>query len=194
MNIVTQKSCNGCGKVKPAEEFSKCRHRKDGLQPKCKACNKKDNDSFRENNSEYWSYIDGYFADKEKWEYISLYQKADKSIKIYMISFDDGSKYIGSTKALLNVRLSNHVRDYKKSKNPKYTKSLIPLLYEKFNEFDSTDDLMKHIKNNTVIIDECNGGKTKQYRLEALWIKKLQKQGLKLLNKNIPHRYQNITV
>lgn len=191
MNIINEKRCGGCGEVKPHEDFSKCRKRKDGLQPKCKACNKKDNTLFRKTKPQYWSYENGYFSDKEKWEYISLYQKADKSIKIYMISFDDGTKYIGSTKALLNVRLNRHIIDYKRKLNND-NKRLLPLLHEKFDEFNSIDDIVKHIKENTVIIDECNGSKTKQYRLEALWIVKLLKQGERLLNKTIPQRYQKL--
>lgn len=192
MNI-TGKHCNSCGKYKEVNDFSKCRSRKDGLQPKCKICNKNDNAKFREKNKDYYSYDTGYFADKSKWEYMNLYQLADKTIKIYMISFDDGTKYIGSTKCHLNVRMTRHIADYKRYLEGQKDR-VIPLLHEKFDEFDSVDDIVQHLKDNTAIIDECTGSRTKQYRLEALWMKRLMKQGVTLLNKKIPKRYQNIKV
>ena len=34
------KQCAQCGKVKDVSQFSKCKARHDGLQVKCKACNK----------------------------------------------------------------------------------------------------------------------------------------------------------
>jgi hypothetical protein len=194
--IYKQKICNGCGKVKQPEEYSKCRSRKDGLQPKCKECNKKDNKKFRTQiQPDYYSYETGYFKDKETWKYISLYQLADKTIKIYMIPFDDGSIYIGSTKAHLNIRLARHVADYRRVKEG-YSKQsrVIPKLHAKFDEFDDIEDIRKHIIENTVIIDECVGGKTKQYRLEADWILRLKDRGHTLLNTKIPHRYQKTIV
>jgi len=184
---MNSKICTKCNENKDITEFSKCRSRRDGLQQYCKDCNKKDNDVYRKEKPEYWSYKDGYFSDAEKWRYIKLYQLADKPIKIYMIQFNDGSKYIGSTKMHLNVRLNQHLADYKRGK-------LFPLLHPKFSEFDSFEDLREHLKNNTFIIEECTGSKTKQYRLEAVWILKLQKQGHNLLNKNIPSRWKNIKV
>ena len=193
MHIPNPQTCNECGNTKPSSEFSKCTRCKNGLQPKCKECNKKDNDEFRKEKSEYWSYKDGYFSDKEKWKYITLYTAADKTVKIYMISFPDGSKYIGSTKALLSVRLNGHIQDYKRVKKGK-SKRVFPLLHAKFDEFQNIDELVHHVKNNTSIIEECVGSKTKQYTLEATWIKRLQKKGETLLNKSIPTRYQNLKV
>ena len=193
MHIPNPHTCNECGKTKPSTEFSKCTRCKSGLQPKCKDCNKKDNAEFRKLKSEYWSYEDGYFSDKEKWKYITLYTVADKTVKIYMISFPDGSKYIGSTKAHLSVRLNNHIQDFKRIKRGKKGR-LIPLLHEKLSEFDTMEEVVEHIKNNTSIIEECVGSKTKQYTLEATWIKRLKKRGETLLNKNVPRRYENLKV
>lgn len=194
MNIAG-KHCNECGLYKEPSEYSKCKSRKDGLQPKCKDCNKKDNDSFRTDNKEYWSYETGYFSDKEKWNYISLYQSADKPIKIYMITFPDGSKYIGSTKAYLHIRLARHISDYRRVLLG-YHKKMIPLLHGKMKQFFGTDieEISKHVKENTVIIEECVGSRTKQYKLEAMWIKRLQKRGEVLLNKQIPSRYKDLKV
>jgi len=105
--------CGSCGNLLPTTEYSKCKRRKTGYQGKCKSCNKKDNDIYRKENPEYWSYENGYFSDKEKWKYISKYMAADKPIKIYKIVLPDGKVYIGSTKALLNVRMSRHLFDLK---------------------------------------------------------------------------------
>jgi hypothetical protein len=193
MNIPNPHTCKECGITKPSSDFSKRTRSKNGLQPKCKECNKKDNDTFRELKPEYWSYEDGYFSDKDKWKYITLYTAADKTIKIYMISFPDGSKYIGSTKALLSVRLNGHLQDYKRVKRGK-SKRVFPLLHAKFDEFQNIDDLVHHVKNNTSIIEECVGSKTKQYTLEAKWIKRLKRKGETLLNKSLPRRYENIKI
>jgi hypothetical protein len=174
MNIPNPHTCKECGITKPSSDFSKRTRSKNGLQHKCKACNKKDNDKFRELKPEYWSYEDGYFSDKDKWKYITLYTAADKTIKIYMISFPDGSKYIGSTKALLSVRLNGHIQDYKRVKRGK-SKRVFPLLHAKFDEFQNIDDLVQYVKNNTSIIEECMGSKTKQYNLEYKWIMRLKR-------------------
>jgi hypothetical protein len=109
------------------------------------------------------------------------------------VQFPDGSKYIGSTKALLSVRLNGHIQDYKRVKKGK-SKRVFPLLHAKFDEFQNIDDLVHHVKNNTSIIEECVGSKTKQYTLEATWIKRLQKKGETLLNKSLPRRYENIKI
>ena len=192
--IYKEKHCNGCKKLKQPEEYSKCRRRKDGLQPKCKECNKKDNKHFRKNlRPDYWSFETGYFSDKIKTEYISLYCRADKPIKIYMILFDDGSKYIGSTKTHLHLRLNRHLADFRRVEQG-HRSQCIPLLHEKFREFDSIEKIKEHLEKNTKIITEVVGSKTKQYRLEAWWIKKLRKEGHTLLNKTIPHRYKNIKI
>ena len=77
------KICQQCGKNKSIDEFSKRAASKDGLQPKCKACNKVQNDTYRLEHEDYWDYKTGYFSDRKKWKYISEYMKADKSIKVY---------------------------------------------------------------------------------------------------------------
>ena len=47
------KQCIGCKQLKSPTEFSKRKSSHDGLQPKCKACNKKDNAVFREKRPTY---------------------------------------------------------------------------------------------------------------------------------------------
>jgi len=195
MNIVNGKTCGRCGEYKAAEHFSKSRAKKDGLQQNCKSCNKIINDKYREDNPEYWSYETGYFSDKEKWEYIRLYNKADKTIKIYAIQFSDDLWYVGSTKALLNTRLTRHIIDYRRVKQGQRDRT-IPLLHAEFDKRfgDDYDEVAKFLKENTYIIDECTGGRTKQMRLEAIWMLRIQKKGKTLLNKQLPKKFQDLKI
>ena len=41
------KHCYACSITRPTTDFSKCKKSKDSLQPKCKECNKLDNQKFR---------------------------------------------------------------------------------------------------------------------------------------------------
>jgi hypothetical protein len=52
MNLLT-KTCTGCKKTKPTNQFSKCSKSPDKLQYRCKVCNKKTNTEFREVRPEY---------------------------------------------------------------------------------------------------------------------------------------------
>lgn len=176
-------NCTQCNTTKPITEFSKCRARKTGYQNKCKSCNKKDNDIYRNENKEYWSYEYGYFADKKKWKYISEYMAADKSIKIYKIELPNNKYYIGSTKALLNVRMARHIQDYRRYKTGIKDKT-IPLLHEEFdNMFTNYEDLRDFLKSNTYILEETRGGRKRQMSLEQFWIDRYKKQGYELCNK-----------
>lgn len=47
------KQCPGCGETKSTDEFAKRSTSKDGLQRKCKACNKADNRKFRQSRPLY---------------------------------------------------------------------------------------------------------------------------------------------
>jgi hypothetical protein len=179
-------TCNSCNKTKPYIEFSKCRARKTGYQGKCKACNKKDNDKFRSENKEYWSYEYGYFSDKKKWKYISEYMAADKPIKVYKIKLPNNKVYIGSTKALMNVRMARHVQDYRRYTQGDKSRS-IPLLYKSIDEFFTTyDDLRDYLKSNTYVIEETMGGRKRQMTREQFWIDRYRQQGKELCNSYNP--------
>ena len=179
-------TCNSCNKTKPYTDFSKCRQRKTGHQGKCKACNKKDNDKFRSENKEYWSYEYGYFADKKKWKYISEYMAADKPIKVYKINLPNNKVYIGSTKALMNVRMSRHVIDYRRGKQG-HRDRIIPLLHKSIDEFFTTyDDLRDYIKDNTYILEETMGGRKRQMSREQFWIDRYREEGKELCNSYNP--------
>lgn len=195
MNIVNGKTCGKCGKYKTAEHFSKSRNKRDGLQQDCKECNKLTNSKYREEHPNYWSYEDGYFSDKEKWQYIRMYNKADKTIKIYTIKFSDDLWYVGSTKTLLNTRLTRHIVDYRRVQQGFHNRS-IPLLHAEFEKRFGTDydKLAEFLKENTYIIEECTGSRTKQMRLEAIWIIRIGKQGKTLLNKQLPKRFEDLKI
>lgn len=182
-----KKHCNKCDTLKEVSHFSKCNSRKDGLQPYCKDCNKKDNSIFRKLRPEYWSYETGYFSDKDKWQYIGEWQKADKSIKVYKITFPDGKVYIGSTKCHLGLRLSRHVRDYIGFKEGTRT-GKIPKLYKKFDEINDYEEIKKCIKENTIVLEETYGSRAKQYKREQWWIDRYIKLGIELLNVYNPVR------
>ena len=187
---MNKKHCYGCNKTLDVTQFSKCRSKKDGLQLKCKECNKKDNDRYRKVvNPEYWNFTDGYFSDKSKWHYIRRYQKADKTIKVYEIKVGD-SYYIGCTKAQLHVRMNQHICSWRNSKLGKeWAESRVckPLnnAIKDWNEED-----MINLFKNAKVIEECHGGKAKMYKREEYWIKKYIKEGYNLLNV-IKYTYKN---
>ncbi len=183
MNKLT---CTQCKETKSTQEFSVCRARKTGYQGKCKACNKKDNDRFRMENKEYWSYENGYFSDKSKWKYIHDYMIADKPIKVYRIDLPNNKYYIGSTKALLNVRLTRHVLDYRRGRDG-FRDRIIPKLHAEWDKmFTTYDDLRDYIKNNTYILEETMGGRRRQMTREQFWIDRYREQGKELCNSYNP--------
>lgn len=175
------KKCQQCGKNKSIDEFSKRAASKDGLQPKCKSCNKVQNDTYRLEHEDYWDYKTGYFSDKKKWEYISEYMKADKSIKVYKINLPSGKVYIGSTKALLNVRMTRHVSDWfmwKKGLRKKY----IPNLYDEFDKLGDKDKVAEWLRDNTFVLEETIGQRTRQHKREQWWMDRYTKDGVILAN------------
>ena len=187
------KICKQCGESKPHEEFSKRTASLDGLQHKCKSCNKIQNDLYRDKNSEYWSYETGYFSDKDKWKYILEYNRADKSIKIYKIELPNGEVYIGSTKRHMSVRMTAHLSDYRNwlmGLRQKY----IPGLYDAFKKIGDMDEIRDWIKSNTYILEETIGERTRQLKREQWWMDKYTKEDRKLVNtykaynKNSVHR------
>lgn len=190
---MAKKECGHCGEVKDVSQFSKCKARKDGLQHKCKVCNKIQNDAYRNEKPEYWSYETGYFSDRKKWKYMLEYQKADKSIKVYKINLPDGEIYIGSTKRYMNTRMSSHINDYKMWKKG-LKKKYIPGLYDAFDKFDSIDDLKEHLSENTFVLEETMGERTRQHKREQWWMDRYVEQGKNLINRqraySAEHRYR----
>ena len=125
------KECKECGKVKDAIQFSKCKAKKDGLQPKCKQCNSKDNKKFRtEINPHHHA----------KWQisnwdklmgYLRKYRKADKNGIIYAIINPLGEMYIGMSEMYLKARMTEHRKHYRQYKKGK--RKSLPLLHDSFD-------------------------------------------------------------
>ena len=110
------KQCKECGKVKDTTQFSKCSSTKSGLQPKCKSCNKKDNEKFRtEINPTH--HAKWQIANWDKFvEYLRKYRKADKTGIIYAITNPQGQTYIGMSEMYFKVRIFEHKKHYKQYK------------------------------------------------------------------------------
>lgn len=127
------KECKGCGKVKETTEFSKRSASPDGLQLKCKVCNKNDNKKFRtEINPEHHSKWQR--ANKKRVHEIHYkYRRADKGGKVYYIINPEGKVYIGMTEMYLNVRIAEHRRNYRRYLKGKT--HALPLLFDSFDKW-----------------------------------------------------------
>ncbi len=151
------KNCIGCNKSLTSDQFSKRSASKDGLQDKCKVCNKADNAKFR----------------KEKPEYINEWRvgKTDVLIAInrkYQSKWGSGvykitnlltnQIYIGSSKALLRRR-NEHMEQFSSKNN---TNKLL------------LQDILIYGRDNFIfeIIKQCPVKEARE--LEAKLIKKLQ--------------------
>jgi hypothetical protein len=138
------KQCLECGKTKETTQFSKRVISKDGLQSKCKQCNKKDNHKFRtELNPEYQT--KWYSKYMDYWcEYMSKYRKSDKLPIVYAIDAPDGKQYIGMTMMHLAVRRSEHIRHYKRGL--KGLRQRLPLLHDSFDQYGLENHQFKVVK------------------------------------------------
>ena len=131
------KHCNTCGKTKPTTEFSKKSASSDGLQGRCKACNKKDNLKFRTEKPEHhakWQKVNS----KRVAEIVTKYRCAKENGTIYYIQNPEGQFYVGMTKTPLKVRIMEHRTKWRRQQEGKI-KSFCPLLYASFEKwgFDS---------------------------------------------------------
>jgi hypothetical protein len=125
---MTTKQCKQCGKVKETTQFSKMSASSDGLQPKCKKCNSKDNLEFRTQNPEHhvqWQRNNP----QQHIINVSRYRRADKAGKIYSITSPDGFVYIGMTNTHISVRMQEHKAHFRRGKIK------LPLLHDSFRKF-----------------------------------------------------------
>lgn len=122
------KLCKECGKVKEITQFSKRSVSPDGLQPKCKQCNSKDNLNFRTEKPEHHA---DWQKDNAQQHTINVarYRKADKPGKIYSITNEDGFVYIGMTNTHISVRMLEHRLHYRRRHGA------LPALHESFDKF-----------------------------------------------------------
>lgn len=172
--MANQKECKECGKLKDITQFSKRTASKDGLQPKCRECNKKDNHKFRtEINPEHHSKWQNSNLDKLL-TYIKKYRKADKGGIIYSITNPDGEMYIGMSEMYLKVRMIEHRMHYKRALKGK--RERLPGLHDSFD---------KHGLNNhtSQVLVKLEGIDRKQLEyIERSFIEAVKQTG-KLLNK-----------
>lgn len=138
------KECNRCHKVKDTKEFSKCKRNKDGLQYKCKQCDKETNLKFRTEinptHHKNWQYTNW-----DKFiEYVKKYRKADKTPLIYSITNPDGLQYIGMTMMNFSVRLWEHRAHYRRVLKGK--RQRLGLLHDSFDKYGMDNHEFKVIK------------------------------------------------
>ena len=125
---MTTKLCRECSKSKDITQFSKMSVSPDGLQPKCKQCNSKDNLDFRTQNPEH--HIEWQKNNPDRLcELVARYRRADKPGKIYSISNPNGEHYIGMTNTHISVRMSEHRIHYRRRHGA------LPALHESFDTF-----------------------------------------------------------
>jgi hypothetical protein len=147
---MAQKQCSGCLKVKEIIHFSKCKANKDGLQNKCKECNKKDNLKFRTeiNPQHHKIWQVGHLSELS--EYVKKYRKADKTPIIYAITNPEGKQYIGQSMMNFSVRILEHRSHYRRATKGK--RERLDLLHDSFDKYgmDNHDfKIMKELPNFT---------------------------------------------
>lgn len=172
------KQCYNCGETKSTTEFSKRSASKDGLQGKCKVCNKADNYKFRtEINPEHHAEWQRNNLDRV-WEIVAKYRRADKNSLIYSIQNPNKDTYIGMTQMHFTVRKWEHVSNYHKNKLGKKGALRIPLLYDSFDKYGVDAHKFE------VVADFGKMDREQLRFIESTFIKSFQKEG-KSLNKNI---------
>ena len=157
------KHCNKCGNTKSTTEFSKRSASSDGLQSYCKSCNSKDNLKFRtETNPTHHKNWQKENPDRIA-ELVSEYKRAKESGQIYYIKNNEGFYYIGMTKTLLNVRMTEHRIKYRRWKNGK-SKPLCPLLFQSFD----THGLDNHQFGTILQFDNISRKQLRVYEKEVI--------------------------
>lgn len=144
------KQCNKCGEVKDTTKFSKCSRKKDGLQPRCKECNKKDNLKFRTEINPKHHKVWQKTHMTELSGYIKKYRKADKTPIIYSITNPEGKQYIGQTMMNFTVRIIEHRAHYKRASQNK--RERLDLLHDSFDKYGMDNHqfkIMKELPNFT---------------------------------------------
>jgi hypothetical protein len=162
------KHCNSCGQTKEISQFSKRSKSADGLQGKCKECNKKDNLEFRTQKPEHHAIWQK--TNKEKFhQYVSKWYnskviKDDSRSKIYTITAPNGKVYVGMCQTAFSRRVAAHRKTFKENKRT------LPLLHKSFEQFGwdnhiwNTIDLsgvdremLKIIESNMIKINKVEG-------------------------------------
>lgn len=151
------KVCTGCNQSLAFDQFAKRSQSPDGLQHKCKACNKVDNAKFRKEKPQYIN--DWRVGKNDVLLVINRRYQNKLGGGVYKITNNlTGQFYIGSTKALIRRR-NEHLETYSTRNNANK-----PLF----------QDVLKYGKDNFTfeIIKQCPIEEARE--LEAKLIKKLQ--------------------
>jgi len=125
---MTTKLCKECSISKDITQYSKRKASTDGLQPKCKQCNSKDNELFRTERPEHHMQWQKDNAHQHTIN-VARYRKADKPGKIYSISNPNGEHYIGMTNTHISVRMLEHRIHYRRRHGA------LPGLHQSFDKF-----------------------------------------------------------
>jgi len=167
------KHCNKCGNTKPTTEFSKKTASPDRLQTYCKSCNSKDNFLFRKEINPTHHTIWQKQNRARVNELVSEYKRAKEYGTIYYIQNPNGDYYIGMTKTLLKVRITEHRIKYRRYKNGK-VKAFCPLLFQSFDTYG----LDNHQFGTLLEFDNISKSDLRSYEREII-------QTFKGLNKSL---------
>jgi hypothetical protein len=169
------KQCNQCLKTKEYSQFSKRSASKDGLQGKCKQCNKIDNYNFRTEKPEH--HVEWQRTNKDKfYKYVKqwYYKKAiadDSRSTIYTITAPDGKVYVGMCQTIFSRRVAAHRKSYKLNKNT------LPLLHKSFDKWGWNNHIW-----NTVDLSGIDRGMLKIIESNMIKIHKLEGISLNIKN------------
>lgn len=166
------KYCAECREVLPTTHFSKNIKKGDGLQYKCKSCNKLDNHKFRtEINPEHHSIWQKDNAGRVI-EIVSRWRAADKVGSIYYIKNPNNEYYIGMTKCYLKVRWSEHLSHWRLAATPR--RNRLPGLHDSFDKWGTHNHEMG-------IVAQFEGISRKDLReYEKIFIKSFREAGTTL--------------
>ena len=162
------KQCQQCGKVKEYNQFSKRVASKDGLQGKCKECNKKDNFDFRTQKPEHhaqWqkNNVKQHSQNVKRWYHNNAAADNSRS-SIYFITAPDDFVYVGMCQTRFNRRIAAHKKMFKLNKGK------LPLLHTSFSKWgwkkhkwkvidlSGIDrEMLKIIESNIIKINKAKG-------------------------------------
>ena len=168
--MANMKQCKKCGKVKETTQFSKKTRSKDGLQDRCKQCNKVDNKYFRtEINPEHHANWQSQNRARVCY-HVSKWRRGDKAGIVYALINPEKQVYVGQTKTYLSVRMMEHKVKYRRYLENKLT-NIHPLLYESFQKYG-----IENHKVKVLFLDE-NISKKELKQIEKEYIKKYMQKG-----------------
>ena len=132
---MANKNCRECGVTKEDSNFSKCKANKDGLQGKCKQCNKKDNQKFREEIQPDYQ-LGWYKKHRKEWSKYTLdYKRAVNTPTVYGIVNPDGEMYVGSTMARPKIRFMQHRIHHRQMLKGVTYQTPLPKLHASFDKY-----------------------------------------------------------